>query len=229
MEHRNRLCYNKLMFQDKNTIIFDFDGTVGDTIPFIYKVANELAVEYGFEQVTKEEFDTLRNKSPFEIIAQLKISLWKIPFILHKGRALLKRHMRNAPYIEGIRDVLLKLKLQGYVLGMLTSNSQENIDIFLKKNDLYTFDFIYTENNIFGKQFSLRNIIQKRKLDMAKTIYVGDEVRDIEACQTVGLDIISVTWGFNAKKLLQKYNPTYIADKPEELLLLLKKGADSSS
>lgn len=216
------------MVQDKNTIIFDFDGTVGDTIHFIYKVANELATEYGFEHVTKEEFDILRAKSPFEIIAQLKIPFWKIPFILHKGRDRLKRHMRNAPYIPGIRDVLLKLKLQGYVLGMLTSNSQENVDIFLKKNDLHTFDFINTENNIFGKQFSLRNIIQNRKLDITKTIYVGDEVRDIEACQTVGLDIISVTWGFNAKKLLQKYNPTYIVDKPVELLMLLKKDAPSS-
>lgn len=205
----------------KKTIIFDFDGTLADTIPLIYKVANELAVEYNFQTVTKEQFNTLRNKSPIDIITQLNIPLLKIPFILHRGKQRLKKYMKNASYLPGMDALLHTLKKEGYKIGMLTSNSRENIDIFLDKHKLKVFDFIYTENNLFGKQFSLRNIIKKERLDLQSTIYVGDEVRDIDACQALNLDVIAVTWGFSSILSLQKYSPTYIAEKPEDIIKIL--------
>lgn len=205
----------------KNTIIFDFDGTLADTIPLIHTVANELAKEYRFERVSREKFDSLRDKAPTDIIRELKIPLLKVPFILHKGRQLLKRHMKNAAYIIGMKEVLPELKSKGLKIGMLTSNSRENIDIFLRNYSLKLFDFIYTENNIFGKQFSLRSILKKEKLDLQSTIYVGDEVRDIDACQALDLDVIAVTWGFNSKALLEKFKPTYLAENPTDIIKIL--------
>lgn len=205
----------------KNTIIFDFDGTLGDSMPYIFKVANKMAIEYGFKQITREEFDKLRDKSPFEIIQQLRIPLLKVPFILHRGKQLLKRHMKEVSYIPGMRSTIYALHENGYKIGMLTSNARENIDIFLDRHQLKVFDFIYTENNIFGKQFSLRNIMKKEKLDVNTTIYIGDEVRDVEACHVMELDVIAVTWGFSSKSVLQKYKPTHLADKPEALLKIL--------
>lgn len=207
----------------KKTIIFDFDGTIGDSVPFIFEVINKLSKEYGFNQLTREEFHVLRDRSPFEIIQQLHIPIFKIPFIVHRGKQLLKRHMKDVAYIPGMRSTIYALQKNGYRIGMLTSNSRENIDIFLERHKLKVFDFIYTENNIFGKQFSLRNILKQEKIDIDTTIYIGDEVRDVEACQVLKLDVIAVTWGFSSKAAIQKYKPTYIADKPEELLTILDK------
>lgn len=202
----------------KKTVIFDFDGTLADTMPYIYKVANEMAKEYGFPQLSSEEFNALRDKSPYEIIDQLHIPLLKIPFALHRGKQLLNSYMKNVSYIEGMDIVTKSLKTNGFSLGILTSNSRENIDIFLEKYHLDIFDFIYTENNLFGKQFSLRKILKEQKLAINSSIYIGDEVRDIEACQVLELDIISVTWGFSSKAALKKYKPTHIAEKPEDIL-----------
>ena len=205
----------------KKAIIFDFDGTLANTIPYIYEVANELAEKHGFQRVSQDQFNQLRNKSPFEIIDELQIPLLKIPFILNEGRKLLKKHIINVLYIEGMQDVLVELKKQGLIIGILTSNSRQNIDVFLKHNPSITFDFIYTERNIFGKQFSLRNIIKKEKLNLAETIYVGDEVRDVESCHALELDVIAVTWGFGTKESLKKYKPTFIVNKPREMLSIL--------
>ncbi len=205
----------------KKTIIFDFDGTLADTMPYIYKVANQMAAQYGFSELSPAEFEALRDKSPFEIIDQLKIPLLKIPFALHKGKQLLNAHMKEVGYIKEMDSVIKKLKVLGFQLGILTSNSRENIDVFLNKYELKVFDFIYTENNLFGKQLSLRKILKREKLDINTTIYIGDEVRDIEACQVLGLDIISVTWGFSSKSALKKYKPTFIAEKPQDLLTIL--------
>lgn len=207
----------------KKTVIFDFDGTIADTIPFMLKVGNDLAQEYGFKTVTQEEFSVLKDKSPFEIIHHLHIPLLKVPFIVHRGRQILKKYMKDIPYIKGMDTVLHSLKVHGYQVGMLTSNSKKNIDIFMNNNNLKVFDFIYTENNVFGKQFSLRKILKKEKLDINTTIYIGDEVRDIDACHVLSLDIISVTWGFSSKAALEKYKPTYIIDDPTEIFNILKQ------
>ncbi len=46
-------------------------------------------------------------------------------------------------------------------------------------------------------------------------------MRDIEACHEIGIDIISVTWGYNNKAVLEKNRPTFIVNSPPELLKIL--------
>jgi phosphoglycolate phosphatase len=52
-------------------------------------------------------------------------------------------------------------------------------------------------------------------------IYVGDEYRDIEAAKAANVKIISVTWGFNSREVLENANSGYIAEDTEEILKLL--------
>jgi phosphoglycolate phosphatase len=68
------------------------------------------------------------------------------------------------------------------------------------------------------RQRVLTQVLKKQKIDKTEAIYVGDEIRDIEAAQKVGMKIISVTWGFNAKESLQKFHPDALADTPDEFL-----------
>ena len=106
-------------------------------------------------------------------------------------------------------------------MGILTSNSAETVKHFIKKYNLDLFAFIHSEKNLFGKDRALNTIIEERKLNKDKTIYIGDEVRDIESCNKIGLSIVAVSWGFNEKGLLSKSNPTYLIEEPQELLSLL--------
>ncbi len=202
----------------KDVFVFDFDGTVADTFPYIFKVSNKLAKMYGFEEVSEKKFHELRSMSPVEIIKELQIPILKIPFILQKGRTLLKKNMPEVGIFPGMSEVIDSLKRSNKKVGILTSNSRENLDLFLKKYSIEDLDFIYTENNIFGKQFTLSKMLKEQALSKENVIYIGDEVRDIEACRVLDLDIISVTWGFSSKEALQKNEPTFLVDKPEEIL-----------
>ena len=58
----------------------------------------------------------------------------------------------------------------------------------------------------------------KQALHPSNVLYVGDEVRDIEAAKKAGIRIAAVTWGYNSKKALEAYKPDYLVTKPEELL-----------
>ena len=64
----------------------------------------------------------------------------------------------------------------------------------------------------------LKRIIKKYKIDKSQTYYIGDETRDIDAAKKNGVKSIAVTWGYNSEQVLLKYKPSFIAQKPEDIL-----------
>jgi phosphoglycolate phosphatase len=117
---------------------------------------------------------------------------------------------------------LLELKKAGFRLGILTSNSKENVQSFLMNNQLDIFDSIYSGASVFGKSKVIKTAIKKGKFSSHEVVYVGDETRDVDAARSAGVRIISVSWGFNTKEVLQKQNPDFLIDHPSELPALLE-------
>lgn len=208
---------------NKKAIIFDFDGTIADSLMSIVKIFNVHAHSFGLPEVSEEQVEALRTMTYWQIVRKYNIPLLKIPFIITKVRNDLYSSMDKTVLFPGIKKVMKALKSKGYIVGILTSNSKENVEQFLKSHELIHFDFIYSETNLFGKSRALKNLLSKYKLKPKEMIYVGDEVRDIEACKQIPVDIISVTYGFNKKETLLKHSPTYIVDKPEEILGILNR------
>lgn len=207
----------------QKVIIFDFDGTIADTVDALVSIANRLAIEFGYIQITPNELALLRNLTSREIIKYSGISLFKIPFLLKKVKAELKNKIHEFQPIPGIKEALIELQNQGYRLGIITSNSQDNVTEFLKLNDLdYLFDFINSGVTIFGKTTIINNVLRQRQLKPQAVIYVGDETRDIEASKKANIKVIAVTWGFNSPEALAKQNPDFLIHQPRELLDVIK-------
>jgi len=80
------------------------------------------------------------------------------------------------------------------------------------------FDFIYSDGSLFGKGKILKRVLKKYEFFKRNVVYVGDEVRDIDAAREAGIKIVSVSWGFNSKEVLGSNKPNYIVDTPAELL-----------
>ena len=203
------------------TVIFDFDGTIADTLPLIIEFFNQNAEKFGFKKLGSSEVEGLRNKTVLEIIKEYKISLFRLAFIAKKLRDDLGKKIRDAKLIPEIKEVFFKLKKKGFKIGILSSNSKENIEKFLLAKDLKMFDFIQSETNIFGKDRALRNLLRRYNLPRENVIYVGDEVRDIEACKKNRVKIIAVTWGFSKKEIWKKNKPDYLVNKPQEILKIV--------
>ena len=206
----------------KTTIIFDFDGTIADSVPVGMKILNELSEEYGFRKIEEKDLPLFQNMSPMQLLKEFKVPLYKVPWIGMKTQAKMKERINEVAMIEGMPEVLRELKKRGYILGVLTSNSKENVELFLQLHEILdVFSFIHGEKNLFGKHKAFAHLIQKYNLSKKEILYLGDEMRDIEACKKVDVDIASVTWSFNSKEALEKLQPQYILMKPSELLLIL--------
>lgn len=200
-------------------ILFDFDGTIADTYQAIASITNQLSSEFGYKALDPEELLLLKNLSSRDIVKRSEISLFKIPFLVKRVRTELSKEIANLKPISGIEQVLLELKQRGYILGIVTSNVKNNVEIFLDKNNLSClFDFIYSSTSIFGKHRIINQVIKHNRLDRSQAIYVGDETRDIRSARRSRIGVIAVSWGFNSPQILKEYQPDYLIAKPQQLL-----------
>lgn len=200
----------------KKTIIFDQDGTLVDIIPLFFKIINRLAPEFGFAPLTEAELPGLKE-------LHLKSFLWKrlgvrivlFPFILKRGREEYHNLTSEVALFPGITDVVETLRARGYSVGIVSSSRKDTITALMQQFGL-PMDFIY-QCDLFSKSKTLKQVVTDRGLVLKETLYVGDEVRDIESCQKIGLDVISVTWGLNSKEALRQAGGKTV-DTREELL-----------
>lgn len=199
-------------------VIFDFDGTIGDTVDVIVNITNRLALKYGYKQTTQVELARLKHLSSKEIVQHSGISIVKLPFLIKKVRSELSREILRIKPIPGIKEALLELNAQGNTLGILTSNSKENIIAFLEENELQEiFKFVYSGTTLFGKNKIINNLLKQQGIDREDAIYIGDETRDIEAARKSNIKAIAVGWGFNSPEVLAKQNPDFLVLQPQEL------------
>ena len=207
----------------KKYIIFDFDGTLADTVPVMLTMIQELAKEVGFDKkITAEDLEWVRDHPLKDIPKKFGIPWIKVPYILVKGRDLLNKQMFSVPPCRGVLEMLQTLKNKGYILAILSSNRKDSIQEFIVKHNLAPyFDFVHSELNIFGKDKALMSLLKKHDMPISESIYVGDEMRDIEACNKIRLDCISVEWGLNTGSALKKFGAKWIVKKPQDIIMLV--------
>jgi phosphoglycolate phosphatase-like HAD superfamily hydrolase len=200
-------------------IIFDFDGTIADTFEPLITIIQRLSQEFGYKSVSPEDIDLFRSLTTREIIYQAGVSIWKLPFILRRIKKELNKDIKLVRPVQGMKEALLDLKGQGNELGIITSNSQENVELFLENNQLDTiFSFICSGTTIFGKNKVINRVLTQKNINLSDVIYVGDETRDIEAAKKSNIQVIAVSWGFNSKEILSNQNPDYLIEYPQQLI-----------
>ncbi len=201
-----------------NALIFDFDGTIADTIKEGTRIYNLLARENGFREVHGDEIPHLRTLDTKHLIRELRISKRKIPMLLAKGRTLLKGRIRELPLIGGMETTLPNLRNDAEFFGILTSNAVENVEAFLDAHGLSDlFSFISTTSKLTSKAKHLRSIARTFSLEAPQMLYIGDEIRDIRAARKAKIAAAAVTWGLNSRAALEAENPRYLVDSPAEL------------
>lgn len=199
----------------KKAVIFDFDGTIVDN----FQLAVEIFYEVTDRQnpLTSGEINRLRSLSLVQVAVELGVPFWKGPYLLFRGRRILGKRITQAKLVAGMPELIKKLHRR-YDLYIVSSNSQANIEKVLSKHDLSKyFKGIYGKSRWRSKRRILRRICRRRGYTSAKTCYVGDETRDIDAAHHAGLKSIAVAWGYNNIRALNRHHPEKIVFEPSEI------------
>jgi phosphoglycolate phosphatase len=206
----------------KKYFIFDFDGTLADTFYVMIEILNNNKEKYGIDGIDPHEIPRLKNMSVKYLLQEFNINILRLPTFLKMLRADLSKEINLVKPFSNIVPTLEKLKEQGIHMGVLTSNTKENVDTFNINHAIDVFDFVHSEKNLFGKHKVLNKILKQRNLDPNNVYYIGDEIRDVEAAKKAGLKSIAVSWGYNSEDVLKKYEPNYLIHKPLGLLDIAK-------
>ncbi len=195
------------------TYCFDFDGTIADTLPLIMDTLNRLLKESGEEEISGDLMKSVRDEGVESVIKNMRFSPLKMFFIVRRAKLEMNKEIGKAKAKEGIGEVLKEIRSRGYSLGILSSNSRENVIDFLKESDLPLFDFVFT-SGVFGKEKAIKRL-KRQDVDF---VYIGDEVRDIKAGKAAGVKTIAVSWGLSSRDSLQKAGADMVADDPQDIL-----------
>jgi phosphoglycolate phosphatase len=202
-------------------IIFDFDGTLVDTLEIMVKIVNRLAPEFGYQPLDVDRVSNLKYLTPWEVIKLLQVSLWKLPFILRRVKQEFKTEVGNVRLFPGILELLQSLRSNNYRLGIVSSNAEGNIRSLLRLYGIeHLFEFVITAST-FGKGRAIAKVMRQDGLDRSDVIYIGDEIRDIQAAKSIGIRVVAVSWGFNEPTTLIHQQPDLLITKPQALLKAL--------
>jgi len=206
-----------------DTLIFDFDGTLADSFSLMLEIAYRIT---GIGPLTDEEVARLRRFSIMKVRKELHIPLRKVPRLVTEGRHEMRERIGEVTTFAGIADALEALHSAGHRLLVMSSNSEDNVRAFLRKQGLERyFDAVYGGVGVFDKASSLRKVLRANRLDKRQCWYVGDEVRDIIAAHKVGVRVVSVDWGYQDPAALAEHKPDVLIHQPHELVALFARRA----
>lgn len=205
------------------TVIFDFDGTLADSADLALDIMNTLAPEFGFAPITVHELPHLKKMSARELLVErAHIPLWHVFKIRRLERRVREEFIKRASELNsftGVPEMMRDLYKEGYEIGIVSSNTHSVVVSLLERTGVQVH-FIHAGSAFFGKARAIRGAMKEYGVDRRYVVYVGDELRDVEACKKVGIDMIAVGWGLNASDALRDAG-VRVLKTPQELLGIL--------
>ncbi len=207
------------MDNQKPTILFDFDGTLAETMMLIYRVFNRLSGTYGYRHLPEEEIEMVRHLGIHEFIEHVGISLWKVPIVAIHARHLMHGDIHEVHPPRGLVEALTEIhNSDRYHMDILTSNRRKNVAKFLDEHSMGWFDEVHSTHSILSKKRRVKKYIREKGIDPQSLYYVGDTSVDVESARLAGVKSVAVTWGLNTAQALARTHPDHLVDHPRELL-----------
>jgi phosphoglycolate phosphatase len=202
-------------------VIFDLDGTLVDSYPWFLTIVNDVARRYGFKPIEADDIKSLRRAGSREILKRLEVPPWKLPAIAAHMHGLKREHAGALPLFPGVDGVLRTLRDAGITLALVTSDNEENARRQLGASASH-FSYFACGASLFGKQSKFKSVVRRAGVDPARTIAIGDEVRDIEAARAAGIACAAVAWGYAAFDALAAHAPDMMFQQMTDIERLIE-------
>ncbi len=219
-----------------NTIIFDMDGTVLNTLGDLTTSVNYVLERFGLPKREESEYRhffgsgiryaiscAVPNGTPEAVIDQM------LPvFKEHYGAHCLDQ---TRPY-NGILELMGVLKEHGYRMAIVSNK----IDPAVKElNERFFSDYVEVA---IGEKEGIRrkpapDTVEQALRELGSTkeeaVYVGDSEVDLQTAKNTGIPCIAVLWGFRDKAFLVEQGATVFAGKPDDVFDKVRQLGKASS
>lgn len=163
-----------------------------------------------------------------QVLSELGISWWKVPVVLWRARALLRREQVGIELFPGIPELLRELDGAGVEWGILTSNGLDVVRSALQGAGAPEPGWLESGLGLSGKAFRLRRMARRLGVAPEELLLVSDEVRDVDAARDAGVPMIAVGWGYSRPEALVRSGATVVHDVPALRSMLLGDEVDGN-
>lgn len=211
-----------------NTVIFDLDGTLLDTLDDLTGSVNTALRKNGMPERTRDEVCSFVGNGILKLMERAVPQgqanpLFAAAFQDFREDYAVHCSDHTKPY-PGIMPVLKQLRDEGYRLAIVSNKA----DFAVKElRDIY-FDGLI--DVAIGERESVRKkpapdtvltALYELGAGKEEAVYVGDSEVDIETAKNAGMDEIAVTWGFRSREFLKRHGAYAYAADADELKQLL--------
>ncbi len=197
--------------------IFDFDGTLADSFPWALSVLDHLADRYHLRRVDPADIDRMRRFGARKLLKEYRVPIWKVLRMAGYVRKLMTQNAHHIPLFAGIDALLQGLAGQGLILGLVTSNAYENVCRILGPQNAALIQYYECSVSLFGKPGRLKKILRRSKVAPQDAIYIGDEIRDLEAARKARIPFGAVAWGYTHPEALLAHAPDRLFATVDEI------------
>lgn len=211
-----------------NTIIFDLDGTLLNTLDDLRDSLNNVLVKHGYEPRNLEDVKHFVGNGVGRLVRLSlpeKSTEEEVSVCLDEFKEDYRNNMRNKtrPY-NGIMELLLDLNRYNYKIAIVSNKFDLAVKDLAKTyfGDLVPVA-IGEAPDVKRKPApdSIFEAVKELGSDLAQTIMVGDSETDVRTAKNAGIPCIGVTWGFRCRDVLRSEGADYLIDTPRELLTLI--------
>ena len=214
----------------KKLLIFDFDGTLVNTITDVALCFNRALERYGFEPYPVSDYGRVVGGNLDVIFSKLLKEEHRTNENIEKLKnayreIYLNDDKSNTVPFNGITTLLESLKNKGYYVAINTNKAQPLVDNLCRKIFPHiNFDGIvgFVEGRPSKPDsYGINKLISANNVTKEQTIYIGDGKTDIETAKRAGIDCIFVTWGQGEKSLMYDDSVNFVAHSAEDIFRFL--------
>ena len=216
-----------------DTIIFDLDGTLLDTLTDLMDSVNFALDKFGYPERTYDEIrrfvgNGVRVLMQRSVPGGVEGEEFEKAFNVFRDHYL--KNMRNkTDAYDGIRETLKVLKDHGYKIGVVSNK----LDVAVKElcEDYFgsLVDYAKGADGESDRKPNPENTwkcIDSLGAKRENCIYVGDSEVDVRTAKNAGMLSVGVSWGYRGREVLSVEGADIIIDRPEELCGLFGIRAD---
>ena len=211
-----------------DTVLFDLDGTLLNTLDDLADSVNSVLLSEGYQKRTLEEIRMFIGNGAKKLMERALpqgTPETEILRCLALFRSVYQKNMRNKtkPYDE-IPALLVRLKGMGIEIGVVSNKPDEAV------KEVCGFYFREDVNAAIGDNMNRKKkpapdnvyeVLKQLESRKEKTLYVGDSDVDVATARNAGLDCVGVAWGYRSREILAEAGADHIIDEPQQLLELI--------
>ncbi|MZQ81353.1 HAD-IA family hydrolase [Paenibacillus sp. 5J-6] len=216
----------------KRLILFDFDGTLADTLPASFDAFRAVFKKYDGQDVTNEQLVAMFGPTEDDIIARNFNHQEFVHEAINEYYDLYGRGHSGRNDSNSILELLILLKENGLQVGIITGKSRRAFLISSEALKLSQyFDYVVTGDDVAKPKPDPEGIYEAMEYCGAQpeeVVFLGDSNADIRAGIAAGVQTYAVQWLPTYQSTAYEEKPDAIFKQPSEFIHLLKENGTLS-